>query len=92
MKHSKLNLYLISHSSFFHLDDIVAPIDSTNINSQLLDKISWTASNNPAVNPNGITASVQINDRNCQHGLGYENTPMDTSEQLSSLSSHPSHV
>jgi len=49
------------------------------------------------LNQNGITAPVQINYRHYRQGLGYENTLMDTSErmeseQLPSLSSHPSHV
>ena len=72
--------FLIHH--LLYLDDIVAPIDSTNINSHSLEKVDWT----------GTPSSVQTNDRHCQHGLGYENTAMDTSEQSPSLSSHASHT
>jgi len=78
-------------------NDIVAPIDSTNIGHQLLEKIGWTPGNGLGINQNGIIAPVQINYRNYRQGLGYDNTPMDTSERMESeqshcLSSHHSHV
>ncbi|CAF1217343.1 unnamed protein product [Adineta steineri] len=75
-------------------NEIIAPIDATNIGHQLLEKIGWTPGNGLGVNQNGITAPVQIDYRNYRQGLGYENTSIDItermeSEQSSSLTSHP---
>ncbi len=75
-----IDIEFFIHLLLLHLDDIVAPIDSTNINSQLSEKVDWTS----------IPSSVQTNDRHVQHGLGHDNTPMDTSEQSPALSSHVS--
>ncbi|CAF2572148.1 unnamed protein product [Rotaria sp. Silwood2] len=78
--------------------DIVEPIDSTNIGHQLLEKIGWTPGHGLGLNQDGITTPVNINYRNYRQGLGYENTSMDVSERMeseqqpSSFSSHPSHV
>ncbi|CAF1282621.1 unnamed protein product [Rotaria magnacalcarata] len=78
--------------------DIVAPIDSTNIGHQLLEKIGWTPGSGLGLNQDGITAPVDINYHNCRQGLGYDNTSIDTIERMESehqplsSSSHPSHV
>ena len=67
--------------SFSILDEPEAPIDSMNIGHQLLEKIGWTPGNGLGLKQDGITIPIQINYRHHRQGLGYENTPMDTSER-----------
>ncbi|CAF0763330.1 unnamed protein product [Adineta ricciae] len=78
-------------------NEIIAPIDETNIGHQLLEKIDWTPGNSLGINQNGVTAPAQTDYQNHRQGSGYENASMDISERMeneqtsTSLSSHPSH-
>ncbi|CAF2731423.1 unnamed protein product [Rotaria sp. Silwood2] len=53
-------------------NDIITPINSTNLGHQLLEKIGWIPGNGLGVNQNGIKIPIEVNIRNRRQGLGYE--------------------
>ncbi|CAF1311794.1 unnamed protein product [Rotaria sordida] len=53
-------------------NDIITPINPTNLGHQLLEKIGWIPGNGLGLNQDGIKTPIEVNIRNHRQGLGYE--------------------
>ncbi|CAF1091511.1 unnamed protein product [Rotaria sp. Silwood1] len=71
-KNAHIDFHSERNAQLLKTNDIITPINSSNLGHQLLEKIGWMPGNGLGINQNGIKIPIEVNIHNHRQGLGYE--------------------